>query len=162
MSQKLEKISKIPLWAISLISVVFLIVILYTVHSIFGIEDFSNNISLPLYIIIPGSLVISSIIAFSKSDKISEISRTSLFFLLVSFTLSLSAEQTWNLYEHVLDIDPYPSIADFFYLAAPIAMTISLAIYLKPRQHKIPAKNVIFATIISSAVVISSVLGTWD
>jgi signal transduction histidine kinase len=162
LSQKLEKISKIPLWAISLISVVFLIVILYTVHSIFGIEDFSNNISLPLYIIIPGSLVISSIIAFSKSDKISEISRTSLFFLLVSFTLSLSAEQTWNLYEHVLDIDPYPSIADFFYLAAPIAMTISLAIYLKPRQHKIPAKNVIFATIISSAVVISSVLGTWD
>ncbi len=117
-----------------------LIVILFVMNNLIGIENFSDYISLPLYIIVPGILVLLSILALTQSHKIKEISKWSLLFLALSFTASLEAEQTWNLYEHVLDIDPYPSIADFFYLSAPILMFVSLMIFLKPISNKIPKK----------------------
>ena len=102
------------IWIISPSVVVSLIVILFIMNNLIGIKNFSDHISLPLYIIVPGILVLLSILALTQSHKIKEISKWSLLFLALSFTVLLAAEQTWNLYEHVLNIDPYPSIADFF------------------------------------------------
>ena len=123
-----------PIWAIALVVNVAIIVILYFVDNLIGIEHFSDYVSLPLYIIVPGALVLLSLLALSQSHKIKELPKWSLFFLVLSFSASLAAEQTWNLYEHVLDIDPYPSIADVFYLSAPILMFIALVIFLKPNN----------------------------
>ncbi len=151
-----------PIWIISLFTVVSLIVILYITENLIGIEDFSDYVSIPLYIIIPGILVMLSILALTQSHKIKEISKWSLLFLALSFTSSLAAEQTWNLYEHVLDIDPYPSIADLFYLSAPILMFISLVIFLRPISHKIPKKNILFAITVSTLVLVPSMIITLD
>ncbi|KER05804.1 hypothetical protein AAA799E16_01540 [Marine Group I thaumarchaeote SCGC AAA799-E16] len=132
MSQNISKKSRFfSFWWMGLGVILLLIMALYYSNIVFGIENFSNYISLPLYMIIPGALVLLGIGALIRSSKISELSRTSLIFLVISFSCSLAAEQTWNLYEHVLDIDPYPSIADFFYLSAPIAMFISLIFFFK-------------------------------
>jgi hypothetical protein len=78
--------------------------------------------------------------------------------LALSFTFWFLAEQTWNLYEHVFLIDPYPSIADFFYVLAPILMLISLAIFLKSTGKKVSKRNIIFSSIISLIFLVPSLI----
>lgn len=149
-------------WSIGLGTNLLLIVSLYYSNILVGIENFSNGISLPLYIIIPGILLLLGIWALTRAKKIFDLPRISLIFLVISFAFSLAAEQTWNLYEHVLDIDPYPSIADFFYLGAPIFMFISLLLFLKPLRNQISKKSIIFAVAISLVLLIPSVIATYN
>jgi len=136
--------------------------ILYVINNIVSTEYFSNYISLPIYTIIPGALIILSIWALSRADKIQEISKKSLFFLVLSFSSWFVAEQTWNLYEHVLGIDPYPSMADFFYILAPILMFISLIIFLRPLRSKIKKTDVIFASLLSILILIPILIMTFQ
>jgi signal transduction histidine kinase len=145
-------------WIFALITTIFLIVSLYLTNLFLGIENFSNTISLPIYTIIPGTLVILSIWAVTRSNSIKELPRSSLIFLALSFTFWFLAEQTWNLYEHVFLIDPYPSIADFFYILAPILMLISLSIFLKSTGKKVSKRNIIFSSIISLIFLVPSLI----
>lgn len=160
MSQNLTKDKFLSIWVISLTSILSLITILYFINISIGINDFSNSISLPIYTIIPGILVLFSIWAITKTDQIKELSRGSLVFLTFAFSCWFIAEQTWNLYEHVLEIDPYPSAADFFYTAAPIFMFISLLLFLK--NKKISKNSVTISSIISSFILIPSILVTLE
>ena len=125
-------------------------------------DYFSNYISLPMYTIIPGVLIILSMWALTRTDKIEDISKKSLLFLVVSFISWFMAELTWNLFKHVLGIDPYPSIADFFYVAAPIFMCISLIIFLQPLQNKIKKTHVIFVILISILILIPILIVTFE
>jgi len=127
-----------------------------------SMEYFSDYISLPMYTIIPGALIILSIWALTKTDKIEDISKKSLSFLTISFISWFAAELTWNLFKHVLGIDPYPSIADFFYIAAPIFMCISLIVFLQSLQNKIKKTHVIFASLISILVLIPILVVTFE
>jgi signal transduction histidine kinase len=127
-----------------------------------SMEYFSDYISLPMYTIIPGALIILSILALTKTDKIEDISKKSLSFLTISFISWFAAELTWNLFKHVLGIDPYPSIADFFYIAAPIFMCISLIVFLQSLQNKIKKTHVIFASLISILVLIPILVVTFE
>ena len=162
MSENTMKRSKFAsFWVIGLIINLGLILGLYYTEGTIGIDDFSDNISLPLYTIIPGILVLLGIWSITISSRIKEIQKKSLILLVVSFTLWFAAEQTWNLYEHVLDIDPYPSIADFFYLAAPITMFFSLVLFLKPFKKQISKKIIVFASIISIVVLIPTLIATY-
>jgi signal transduction histidine kinase len=150
------------IWAYSLGSILIIIVSLYFTNISIGIENFSNTVSLAVYTIIPGTLVILSIWAITRAETIQELPRNSLIFLVLSFFSWFIAEQTWNLYEHVLDIDPYPSVADFFYLAAPIFMLISLTIFIKSTRKKISKKIATFAGIISLVILIPSIVSTFE
>mgnify|MGYP002065427809 FL=1 len=125
-------------------------------------DYFSNYISLPMYTIIPGVLIILSMWALTRTDKIEDISKKSLLFLVVSFISWFMAELTWNLFKHVLGIDPYPSIADFFYVAAPIFMCVSLIVFLQPLQNKIKKTHVIFASLISILILIPILIVTFE
>ena len=125
-------------------------------------EYFSDYISLPLYTIIPGTLIILSIWALARADKIEDISKKSLLFLSISFISWFTAELTWNLFRHVLEIDPYPSIADFFYIAAPMFMFISLILFLQPLQNKIKKTHVIFSSLISTLILIPILIITFE
>ena len=150
------------IWAYSLVSMLVIIASLYFTNINIGIENFSNTVSLPAYTIIQGTMVLLSIWAVIRSKTFPELSRTPLIFLTMAFSCWFLAEQTWNLYEHVLDIDPYPSAADLFYLAAPIFMFISLAIFLRSTGKKIPIKHFIIASIISVSILIPSVVSTFE
>ena len=125
-------------------------------------EYFSDYISLPLYTVIPGTLIILSIWALSRADKIEDVSKKSFLFLSISFISWFTAELTWNLFRYVLGIDPYPSIADFFYIAAPIFMFISLILFLQPLQNKIKKTQMIFASLISILILIPILIITFE
>jgi len=101
--------------------------------------------------------VILSIWSLSRPNTISNLPKNSLIFLTVSFCCWFFAEQTWNLYEHVLDIDPYPSIADFFYIAAPLFMFGALVNFLKTENSKITKKKLFIACFISALVLTPSI-----
>ncbi len=159
-SNELIRFNKIN--KIAFISVIFSLTVLYLVNSIVSIDYFSSNISLPIYTVIPGTLIILSIWALSRADKIQEISKKSLLFLTLSFSSWFAAEQIWNLHEHVLGIEPYPSIADFFYILAPILMFVSLIIFLHPLQNKIKKKEVIFASFLSVLILIPILIITFQ
>ncbi|MBN4046202.1 hypothetical protein JYT57_00830, partial [Nitrosarchaeum koreense] len=162
MLQDTQKKSRfMSFWAIGLGVLLFLITSLYLTNNFIGIDNFSNYISLPLYTIIPGVLVLLGILSLLKSKIITNLPRISLIFLVLSFSFSFGAEQLWNLYEHVLDIDPYPSIADFFYLGAPILMFFSLVLFLKPLRNQISKTNVFFACAISATLLIPTVILTY-
>ncbi len=163
MGSNLEKNRQFPVvWAYSLFGTLVIITSLYFVNIIYGIENFSNGVSLPAFTLIPGTLVILSIWAITKSDTIKELPKKSLVFLTFSFTCWFLAEQIWNLYEHVLDIDPYPSIADFFYIAAPIFMFTGLMLYLKSTERKIRKRRILFASVISLVILVPSILATLE
>ena len=131
MSSIFEERSFFLAWTISLGATIAIIIGLYLLNITYGIENFSRNVSLPIYTIIPGVLVILSIWSLSRPHTISNLPKNSLIFLTISFCCWFVAEQTWNLYEHVLEIEPYPSIADFFYVAAPLFMFGALVNFLK-------------------------------
>jgi signal transduction histidine kinase len=163
MNQDFNQKSKFPfIWAYSLVGTLIVIASLYFVNISIGIENFSNTISLSVYTIVPGLLVVLSIWAITKSETIQEIPKNSLVFLVFAFSSWFIAEQTWNLYEHVLDIDPYPSMADFFYLAAPIFMFVSLTFFLKSTEKKISKKMILFSSIISLLILIPSLVATFN
>ena len=160
MSQAQSQNGSLSVWLISLGVILTLISGLYFININIGIEDFSNIVSLPVYTIIPGTLVVLSIWAVIKSDTITKLPKNSLIFLSMAFSCWFIAEQTWNLYEHVLEIDPYPSAADFFYLAAPIFMFIALLIFLKDKTPS--KKNIGISSIISLLILIPSIIVTLE
>ncbi|MFB5607154.1 MAG: sensor histidine kinase [Candidatus Nitrosomaritimum yanchengensis] len=160
MSQAQSQNGVLSVWLISLGSILTLIAGLYFININIGIDDFSNIVSLPVYTIIPGTLVVLSIWAVIKSDTITKLPKNSLISLTFAFSCWFIAEQTWNLYEHVLEIDPYPSAADFFYLAAPLFMFIALLIFLKDK--KTSKKSLIISSIISLLILIPSIIVTLE
>ena len=149
-------------WVISLGGTLSIILGLYLAHISYGIENFSKNVSLPIYSIIPGVLVIVSIWSVSRSKPVAGLPRKSLLFLTIAFCCWFIAEQVWNLYEHVLEIDPYPSIADFFYISAPMFMFVSLLGFLKSQERKISKKEIVFASIISGIILIPLIFFVYE
>lgn len=149
-------------WGISLGGTLAIIIGLYLANINWGIENFSKTVSLPLYTVIPGILIILSIWSISKPKMIVYLPRKSLIFLTLAFSCWFIAEQTWNLYEHVLVIDPYPSIADFFYLAAPIFMFCALIFFLKLKKNKVTKKKIVLACFLSALILIPSIFFVFE
>ena len=159
-SEKQPKFQSI--WIYSLVIILSFVAFLYLANIFVGIENFSNLISIPVYTIIPSLLVILSIYALIQFKKIKEISKKPLLLLTCAFILWFAAEQTWNFYEHVLEIDPYPSLADLFYITAPIVMFFALISYLKSLNYKISKNKIIFSSLIALIVLIPSLLITFQ
>ncbi|MGY5146460.1 MAG: sensor histidine kinase [Candidatus Nitrosopumilus sp. bin_7KS] len=159
--QRLERFDKI--WLSSFIITLVVITSLYMVNY-FSVIEFSvfDIIALLLYTIIPGGLVIIVLWAVIKSEQIKEIPKKSLVFLALSFVSWFAAEQTWNFYEQVLETDPFPSIADVFYISAPFFMFIALLIFLKPLKKQISKRNVFFASLISAITLIPTAIITYN
>jgi signal transduction histidine kinase len=149
------------IWYSTFISISLLIISFYFIN-FFYTEDFTifDNISLVFYVAIPGSLVLISIWAI-KYEQIFGIPKKSLILLSAAFVCWFLAEQIWMLYQYVFDVYPFPSIADIFYIVAPVLMFTSLVIFLKPLKNKITKKNIIFATCCSLSLLIPTMLITY-
>ena len=80
-----------------------------------------------------------------NTNSIKDIPKKSLIFLFLAFVSWFTAEQIWMLYDYVFLIDPFPSIADIFYIAAPIFMLTSLLVFLRPLKNQITKKMIIVA-----------------
>jgi len=87
MSQKQKSRYFDNVWASSLIGIVFVIIYFYMDYSMIDFLLF-DQISLFLYAVIPGSLVMMAIWTIIKSKQIKEIPKKSVVFLVVFILLS--------------------------------------------------------------------------
>ncbi|MCV0430651.1 ATP-binding protein [Nitrosopumilus sp.] len=155
--QKMERFDK--LWISCFVATLLTIISLYIANYFSAIEfSIFDVIALFLYTAIPGSLVIVVLWATIKAEQIKEIPKKSLVFLALSFVSWFAAEQTWNFYEQVLETEPFPSMADVFYIIAPFFMFISLFIFLKPLKKQIPKRSIFFASLISAVSLIPTII----
>ena len=68
--------------------------------------------------------------------------------------LYLIGDGLWVLYEHVLDIAPYPSVADAAYLLRYVAFAIALAWLVRSREKREDRAAFLDAAIVSSAIAV--------
>ena len=136
-----------------LVAVLVGITLIYQARTFLDDEQFMF-ISVPSYSIIPGILLALSIILAIKLYKIKHYqSKAYLLFALGVFCWFI-AEQIWAAYDHVWEGEPFPSEADFFYIAAYPLFIGFLIVSLKPLKKSITKNVVLFSISISIALLI--------
>lgn len=109
-----------------------------------------------MYIIVTATFVILSAILVSRFKKTGDHGKAWLFLLGTSVSWFL-AETTWTVYELVYDKNPFPSVADVFYIAGYPLMLGFLMYYLKPVRKAVTKKMVLIAIMISATIAIPSI-----
>ena len=108
-----------------------------------------------MYIITTATFVILSCILVLRFKKTGDHGKAWLFLLGTSVSWFI-AETTWTIYELVYDKNPFPSIADVFYIAGYPLMLGFLIYYLKPVRKAITKKMMLSAIMISATIAIPS------
>ena len=124
-------------------------------------QDASNLASSFGSIFVSAVLTLLSVVLVSKSNVKNSLGKLSIMLVAYS-SFSFIAETSWVVYEHVLNIEPFPSIADFFWLAGYGFLFLFLAYYLKPIKKFITKTVVLFAVITSTVFLVASILLTFD
>ena len=109
-----------------------------------------------MYIITTLTFVILSTILVLRFKKTGDHGKAWLFLLGTSVSWFL-AETVWTVYELVYDKNPFPSIADVFYITGYPLMFGFLMYYLKPVRKAITKKMIIGAILISVSMSIPSI-----
>lgn len=117
----------------------------------------ANLIDIPVV----GAFLILSLITIKQFGTQGDHGKAWLFFAGFAVCWFI-AEQMWWIYELVLHADPYPSLADLFWIIGyPIYLGF-LIYYLKPLRKGITKKMIIYSSIISAALLIPSIYITFD
>ena len=138
---------------------ILVIVVIYRVAGYIVEEEFVIIDAL-LYLIIPGFLVSLGVYAMLKTDLI-RVERNFIWFL-TSFVFNFIAEQIWLVYDSVLDIDPFPSLADFFYLGAYVFLFVFLYDVIHPLRKLVSKTLILFVVIVSVTFLIPAFLISSD
>ncbi|HSD05156.1 MAG TPA: hypothetical protein VLB45_05320, partial [Nitrosopumilaceae archaeon] len=148
MQTSLEKIQDNRFLVFSLLSIG---IILLAVN--FVSEDTRTLVANLIYIPVPAALVILSIIIATRFRTLGAHGKAWIIFAVFAATWFI-AEQIWMIYEIVYLIDPWPSIADYFYIGGyPLLIMFSI-LYVYPLRKAISKKLVISALVISIAFLI--------
>lgn len=150
---------KIHTSKIVLICIIAFICALYILRQFITYQEFSGFYII-LFLIIPGIALGMSIVVL-RSQLNTPFAYTFLFLSLALFFLFI-AEQLWTVFEYFLFIDPFPSIADIFYVSSYPFFTLFLFSYLKPIKKLITKRIVGFAVIVSSAFILPVFMTTYD
>ena len=110
---------------------------------------FGNWIFLP----IPGILVALSIISAKRNGMVGSHGKAWISFAVFS-VMWFIAEQVWMILELFYDQRPFPSIADFFYVAGYPAYFIFAILYLKPVKEAVTRKMIIVSSLVVIAVLV--------
>jgi len=128
-----------PAYVVMTIAIVAFIVgsILYTHPLKWSMDTYLFSHDLPIFVISLTAVLLSFCIFKHKFD-----SRGAWKFFLLGFALWATAEFVWFLYEGVLGIiDPWPSLADVFWVAGYLPLAIGLFMYAKDAKAKNLFKN---------------------
>jgi hypothetical protein len=109
-----------------------------------------------MYIITTSTFVILSTILVLRFKKTGDHGKAALFLLGTSASWFLG-ETIWTVYELAYDKNPFPSIADVFYIAGYPLMFGFLMYYLKPVRKAITKKMILAAIMISATMAIPSI-----
>ncbi len=110
---------------------------------------FGNWIFLP----IPGVLVVLSIIAAKREGIAGSHGKAWICFAVFS-AMWFIAEQIWMILELFYNQRPFPSIADFFYIAGYPAYFIFAILYLQPVKNSITKKMIVASSLVVGAVLV--------
>lgn len=146
---------------ICLVAVLLSITIIYQSRYFLNDAEFSL-IAVPAFTIFPGLVTAYASILAVKLHKQKNYQAKGFALFAVGAAFWLVAEQIWQLYDHVWEGDPFPSEADFFFLAAYPLMTAFLFLLLKPIFKKISRNVWLFAFGLAFAYLIPSVLAAYD
>jgi len=156
MQTYLEKIQEQRFLIFSLLAVVFVVL----VSNIIG-EDVAIAFTSWLYVITVGSMMVLAII-ISIQNRITGTQGIGWFLFACTAVLWFAAEMTWDVYELVLDIDPYPSEADYFWIAGFISYFWFLIFYIKPFRRAVSKKIISYAIVAGIVLLIPSLYLSFD
>ena len=148
-------------------SIIFLIVSLVAITLVYQTRPFIDDsqflwISFLAYVLVPGTLVVFSIILTIKLYKRKHFQSKAFLFFTIGVSFWFIAEQIWAAYVYVYDMDPFPSIADIFYMATYPFFVAFLLISLKPIRKSITKKIWLFSLVLSFAFLIPSTLACYN
>lgn len=109
-----------------------------------------------LYVPIPGAMLILSIIISMRFNVSGKHGKAWILFAIFAFSW-FTAEQIWLVYELIYNIDPFPSLADFFYIMGYLFLFAFSILYLLPLRKAISKKLVLATLLISGALMIPAV-----
>lgn len=113
------------------------------------------------YIVTAGSFLVLALIIMVKTRGIGSHGKS--WILLFLFAISwFTAEMIWDVNELILEIDPYPSNADFFWLIGYPFYFGFLLFYLKPFRKAISKKMIVLASVCSIVFLISAFYVSYD
>ena len=150
MSMRLERIKNEKFLIISLI-----VIVLANLFSNIISEKTAVLVGNFMYVPVAGSLVFVSILLlkhFGSSGKHGTAWISLFGFSIMWFT----AEITWIVEELFLNIEPYPSTADIFYLMGYPFLLLFLISYIEPVKKAITKKILVIPIIISVSVLLPS------
>lgn len=114
-----------------------------------------------LYVPITSALVVVSIIIATRFRMQGEHGRA--WFLFIGVAVSwFIAEQIWLVYDLVYKIDPFPSIADIFYIAGYPFLFLFSIYYLKPLKDAISKKTIAYSSLVAITLLIPSLYMAYD
>jgi len=106
-----------------------------------------------LFIPVPGAMLILSIIIALRFHASGKHGKAWIIFTIFAISW-FTAEQIWLVYELIYEIDPWPSVADFFYLSGyPFLLAFSI-LYLMPVRKAISKKLVISSLLVTVTLLI--------
>ena len=156
MSTNLEKIITQRSLLFSLIIVASAIIIANFIS-----EDISILVGNLIYVPIVGGLVGISIFISIKSGTIGKHGKAWILFTIFAISWFI-AEIWWSVNELILEIDPFPSEADIFYVAGYPALFFFAIYYLRPMKDAINKKILGVAIGISMIVLASTLYITFE
>lgn len=118
---------------------------------------FTNWIFLP----ISGALVVLSIISVKKFGITGSHGKAWISFTVFS-AMWFIAEQVWMILELFYHQKPFPSIADFFYIAGYPAYFIFAMLYLQPIKNAITKKMIIMSSLVIMAILVPNLYMTFE
>jgi hypothetical protein len=124
-------------------------------------QDVATLASDLLYIPVPGALAVLSIIIAARFNVKGEHGRAWILFVGLAVSWFI-AEQIWIVYELVYQIDPWPSIADIFYLLGYPFLFLFSIYYLKPVKDAISKKTMTYASLAAITLLIPSIYMAYD
>jgi len=152
----MEKVQEQKFLAISLFAIVFGILITNMISEKTAIVFASWT-----YIATAGSVLVLSIIIAIKTRLIGSHGKAWVLFAVVAISWFV-AEQLWNVYELILDIDPYPSEADFFRIFGYPFYFGFLIFYLKQFRKAISKKMIVLSSLFALGLLVPSLYISFD
>ncbi len=144
-------------------SILLIVIALVSITAIYQLGPFLDSstflwISIPAYSIIPGVLVGFSIFLIVKLYQKKHFQSKPYLFFTIGISFWFISEQIWAFYKYVLDVNPFPSLGDLFFLGAYPLIIVFLLISLKPVKKLLSKKIWLLAVSISLSFLISSIV----
>jgi len=113
------------------------------------------------YVVTAGSVLVLALIMMLKARGVGDHGKS--WILFAAFAMCyFTAEMMWNVNELILDIETYPSEADFFWLLGYPFYFGFLMFYLKPFRKAVSRKMILASLLLTLALLVPSLFVSYD